>query len=534
MQIGVRVRDVAIVALMLLCAPAWVAAQEFEPNDSCDTAQIEPVVGLPLVRRGELAARGGTQDVDFFRFEATPGTVIQVDVEGAPSSAGALVDPFVGLFDARCDLIASDNDGGDDLNARLVIFVPDHGVLNIGVTRCCDYNFEGGGNGSYRITLKKREPIGGIYGEGVDADTGESLSGYMSPPGLLALLFSCEGQHCNDHVSSMSADENGIFLFTVDHAGRPLLDGDYQVELLTSGYEQFRTETFTAEPHGITDLGTLRLTPLVFVGTITGQLRDGIDDSPLASAPPAWPYVILYACEEEYCAQVIGEETDEAGRFRIDGRNAQIQPGRFRVTAYAMGYEPVESEEFFLGPEQHVDIGELRLTPFPLRLGYTHVCDLVAGNICHFGMEISARTAERLSLEAWGMISFVNPDAPVYNSRFQIGRKGLVNPTPQSLSLAPGETRILRFYFQMPRNLDEASVLCANILIGQAPNALFNPLVDHWAFCVQQRNGELAQLSAKESLKIFRAERFGVKEPRARTPGKERVEVVQEHEDENR
>ena len=506
MKSRIRVCGGAIVALMLLCAPVWVAAQEFEPNNTCETAQVEPVPGFPLVRKGELTASGDTLDVDFYRFEATPGMAIEVNVEGAPSGGGTLDNPFVGWFDARCNLIAYDDDGGDALNAQLVVFVPNDGVFTVGVSRCCDYNFEGNGRGSYRLTLKKRRPIGGIYGEVVNAETGARLSGFLEP-WLVAELFSCRGQSCQDPVANMSADETGAFLFTQDRFGLPLLNGNYQVQLYAQGYDPLRTETFTAPGGSISDLGKLRMTPMAFVGLIEGQLLDDIDGTPLTGDSPLFSNVLISACQDSWCSPVSHGEVDRAGRFRIDGVYGGLQPGTYVVTAYADGYEPAQSEEFTLAREENVDLGELRLTPFPLRVNFIRVCDLVAGKTCRFGIKITAHTAEPLLVEAWSMIEFVNPSAPVYNSRFQIGRNGLADPRPQSLTLAPGKTRELVFQFQMPRDLDQDSVLCANILIGQMPKARFNPLIDQWVFCVQPRNGQLTRLSTEEALDILRTAR---------------------------
>jgi PKD repeat protein len=84
--------------------------------------------------------------------------VVTVDLEGQATGQGTLGDPFLGAFDSGCNLIALNDDNGVNLNSRLVVTIPADGILVLGVTRCCDSDFNQGGSGSYRLTTVQGAP----------------------------------------------------------------------------------------------------------------------------------------------------------------------------------------------------------------------------------------------------------------------------------------------------------------------------------------------------------------------------------------
>ncbi|MGH2659674.1 MAG: PKD domain-containing protein [Actinomycetota bacterium] len=69
-----------------------------------------------------------------------------------------LGDPFLGFFDSGCNRIAVDDDGGGNLNSRLVITIPADGAFILGVSRCCDFEFNQGGSGSYQLIIQEILP----------------------------------------------------------------------------------------------------------------------------------------------------------------------------------------------------------------------------------------------------------------------------------------------------------------------------------------------------------------------------------------
>ncbi|MGH9891228.1 MAG: PKD domain-containing protein [bacterium] len=130
-----------------------------EPNDACVTPQDFGTITLPFTFDGSLDGTPfPTGDVDFFRFAGTPNTTVRVDLEGQATGKGTLGDPFLGFFDSGCNLIAVNDDNGMNLNSRLAITIPGDGVFILAVTRCCDFGFDQGGNGSYQLNIQEILP----------------------------------------------------------------------------------------------------------------------------------------------------------------------------------------------------------------------------------------------------------------------------------------------------------------------------------------------------------------------------------------
>lgn len=128
-----------LIALALL--PNWLLAQgvEVEPNNPCAVAQNFGDTGLPYDVSGNL----DLNDVDFFRFNAIAGEEVVADLEGSATGQGTLGDPYLGLFDSNCNLLAYNDDSGGTVNSRLVFTVPANGVFVLAATGCCDLNFDG-------------------------------------------------------------------------------------------------------------------------------------------------------------------------------------------------------------------------------------------------------------------------------------------------------------------------------------------------------------------------------------------------------
>ena len=59
-------------------------------------------------------------DTDYFSLSVTSGVTYQIDAEGSETSMGTLDDPYLILRDASDSGLASDDDGGDGRNARIV------------------------------------------------------------------------------------------------------------------------------------------------------------------------------------------------------------------------------------------------------------------------------------------------------------------------------------------------------------------------------------------------------------------------------
>jgi 5-hydroxyisourate hydrolase-like protein (transthyretin family) len=232
---------------------------EVEPNNPCPIAQNFGAVTFPFTVNGSLDSTPESPDVDFFRFTGTPGAVVRVDLEGQATGKGTLNDPFLGFFDAGCNLLASDDDSGIGLNSKLVLAIPADGVLIFGVTRCCDEEFVGGGVGTYQLTITPSSTIGSISGRVVDAQTGEPLAGDTDPFASVQLLR-CQNGTCST-VSSQSADAAGRFLFPPAFSPLRLEVGTYRVRASAEQYQQGQTEPFAVAEGENRDVGDIPLQP---------------------------------------------------------------------------------------------------------------------------------------------------------------------------------------------------------------------------------------------------------------------------------
>jgi PKD repeat protein len=133
--------------------------KKIEPNDTCPTAHDLGTITLPFTLNSSLDGFPFPNgDIDFFRFEGTPNTVVKVDLEGQSTNKGTLGDPLLGYFDSACNQIAAANDGGIGLNAGLAITIPADGVFVLAVTQCCDFGFDQGGSGTYQLTIQEFLP----------------------------------------------------------------------------------------------------------------------------------------------------------------------------------------------------------------------------------------------------------------------------------------------------------------------------------------------------------------------------------------
>lgn len=235
-------------------------AQEIEPNEPCSVAQDVGEVALPFTLSGSLDSTEETPDVDFFRFSGAPGSTAKVDLEGESTGKGTLGDPLLGFFDSGCNLIDSDDDGGVGVNSRLPVTIPDDGVFIMAATAFPDFEFLGGGVGTYEITVTPFLAIGSISGRVVDALSEDPLPGDEEPFAFVQLLR-CEGDEGCFTVNEQPATSEGRFLFDRDFSGRPLEVGTYQVVAFANQYQPGQTDLFAVGEGEERDVGDVRLEP---------------------------------------------------------------------------------------------------------------------------------------------------------------------------------------------------------------------------------------------------------------------------------
>jgi len=354
---------VALFSLALL--PAWVCGQgiEVEPNDPCPSAQDFGYPILPNNVIGEL----GFYDVDFFRFEANPGQQIVADLEGSDTGQGTLSDPFLGLFDANCTLVASDDDGGDGFNARLVFPVPADGTVVLAASACCDWNFDGshGGFGSYTLTVAEAPDGSSVSGRVVDAVTGGPV------PAAYVELQQCLDDSCDQHamVAVDSTDDQGRFLFEYTIWGDPLLPGSYKVQAIiwTPEYRTGSSAVFELLEGQDLDIGDVVLpgppvvlsdvVPCAYVPAIGGECEYSVritNTEPKRFRGAAWSLV-----DASLTGSYLGYTN-----FQVDGvEQVVLAPGASTEVEFELNVPGTVPQGTYICPDAWVGLG-LREEPY--------------------------------------------------------------------------------------------------------------------------------------------------------------------------
>jgi hypothetical protein len=494
-----RLTRALIPALSLLFSTAVTAqVPEVEPNHPCPSAQRIDGVTPPFQVVGNLDS-SQEPDVDFFHVMLPAGTGLQVDLQGETVGMGTLHDPYLGFFNAACELQATDDDSGGNLNSRLFITVPEGGAI-LAVTRCCDGEFLGGGEGSYTLTVTPTAFISSISGRAVDADTGQPLPG-DAPPFAWAELRACDEWGCGMGVASQPLGPDGTFFFETNYMGQPIPAGEFAVAILAMNYSEAFFGPFAVSDGEAFYTGDIPVAPFEIIGAITGRLVDELTGEPLPGTSPPFSRVDLHRCEEWGCYPVIGYiPTGEDGRFRIEGAPWAISPGMYQVVGFADDYMPQFSDQLFVGDGEEVDFGDITLAPLPIGWGEITGCDfLPIGGTCEFSVQVTHRGPGRYRGEAWAIARYFSVNYPNLATRFQIGRLGAENPQPIKVNLAQGKTTTLTFRLDVPTVAPEGTSMCITANVGREPGPQFNAAGERLLFCAVAQPGGMARLSAKES-----------------------------------
>lgn len=491
-----------IVLVLAGALPSVVGAQEVEPNHPCENAQDFGATSLPVSVSGELGPTAESLDVDFFRFLLTPAEAVQADLEGASTGQGTLVDPYLGLFDSACSLIAFNDDSGS-LNSRLLFEAPADGIVVLGVTACCDGGFEGGGEGSYLLSLKRLVAIDSISGRIVDANTGAGLPGQEFPFASVQLLR-CDAFGCFEFAGFEQTDADGRFQFSRDQSGNLLSSGTYQVQASAAGFESFVSEPFDVGEGVALDLGDLPLGRLQLIGTVSGRAVDAVTGDPVTGFMPPFAVIFLERCETDICFAVAAANPDLDGRFSFDGRIFSIPPGTFRLRGIADDYEESVFPEFAVGAFEDVDVGDFSLTPFPIQFGSVQECQVPpGGGLCEFSITASNRGPGRYRGEAWATVDVSTPGAS-RNTRFQVGNVGATNPMPRRINLQQGEVATLGFQLDVPATVQDGTLVCVTVAVGRDPDPQFNTQGDRFISCALKQAGDFETMPAKEGRRRYR------------------------------
>lgn len=332
-------------------------------------------------------------------------------------------------------------------------------------------------------------PGAGVRVDLAGADTGQ---GTLSDP-LLGLFDS----NCN----LLAANDDGVGL---NSRLQFFVPADGVLILAATSFADFG---FTGEG-GSSGSYQLTITPLLFAGSISGRIVDAISGNALRGDAFPFTNVELRRCQDNDCFEFVNHQaTDAQGRFLFssDVTGFPLTVGRYQVVAFAEQYEQGETTPFDVGEGENPDIGDLRLTPFPLQFFAVDPCGNIAsaGGTCTYTVQVRNSSATRFKGAAWSLINGFGIGSRANETVFQTGRKS-GNPQPQVVVLQPGRTTFLQFQFEVPGTVAEFATFCAETLVGQDPDPLFNTVGRRFLFCISKEGGTFDVLPEKKARKLFR------------------------------
>lgn len=494
----------------LLAYPLTAMSQEIEqePNDPCSSAQILEEVTLPSYVDGSL----DYSDVDFFRFSADPDAYLVANLDGVDGEMPALSDPYLGLFDINCNLLAI-NDDHNGLNSELRFNVPVDGEFILAATSCCDSSFSGSySTGSYRLSIDQAPPPSAISGRVVDADSGLALPGDTDPFAQV-ILYECSTVDCLYpwEIYRQYTDSEGQFLLDSSWYTGDLAAGTYQVEASANGYISTRTDPLTLADGEQLDIGDIALPPQTYADSVTGRLVDAVTGLPLPG--DTWPYAwvdLQYCYDGPTCSWPIwvnSGPTDSDGVFMYatDYMGNSLITGWYRVYGTAWDYDPGDSGVFELTENEQEDLGDISLMPPPVTFSEILPCvDLPPeGGKCRYSVRVTSNLPSEVKLGAWSIVVAYGTGSELGWTQFQAGQS-------KRLELETGESKFARFSFDVPDTVQNGTYICPDIWVGLGEkNPYFDTLAhDDWLFCVMKGlTGTYSVLSKQASQAVIRGQR---------------------------
>jgi hypothetical protein len=246
----------------------------------------------------------------------------------------------------------------------------------------------------------------------------------------------------------------------------------------------------------------LDIAPFDTAKSIRGRLIDAVTRSPLGSGPSTGASVDLLRCDDQYCFYVAFQYADANGRFVFtDGVfGGFLIPGQYKLVARAAEYDQLETDVFEVGANEDKDVGDLALTPFPIRISLLRPCAVIpaAGGRCDFSVQFTNRLAEGAAGRAWSIVTGSSMGSRVFLTEFQAEGE-------RALKLPGLGSKTLQFTFDVPGNVSQSASFCVRTWFGaDRRDAYFNPLAMSDLFCVAKMpSGAFQALSRKESLKLF-------------------------------
>lgn len=505
----------ALVAGTLGLQQRAIAASTYadvEPNNACLEAQDLGQLDSPLTVTGTLDGTaepypppGTAPNIDFFRVGVPAGASLEIALGGSSSGQGTLEDPFIYAFTPECQLFFAQDWGGAGLDVRAIVEAPLGDALIIAVTSCCGPTTSGGpGQGSYTLTVTERQPIAGIVGQIVDQATG------AAPAGIVTVrLLRCEPGEtfCFDMNSTTVGDGSGSFSFTADYSGRALYPGSYIISVFGQPYEALNPAPFDVAAGELKDLGTLTVRKQPVIGSVSGRLVDAVSGEPISSAT-----VYLNACDDfgsgEFCFRIRATITTGAdGNFSFSPADTfdPLIPGRYKITYSADQYNSADLPAFSVGEDEHVALGTIAVEPFAVRITEATGCSFIpaSGGVCEYRVRLVNGQRNAKKVHVWSVINTFG-SFPAPDTTFQ-------PEAARTISLKPGESRVVRFRLPVPAAVRPGTIFSAEVLASPDTRAFyFEPANRRTIFSAYKDFGGTFQQLPEEAARELQQQLRGV------------------------
>jgi hypothetical protein len=118
-----------------------------------------------------------------------------------------------------------------------------------------------------------------------------------------------------------------------------------------------------------------------------------------------------------------------------------------------------------------------------------------AGGMCRFAVRVTNTSSVRLRGTVWSLVDGSGTGSPLGHTRFQ-------TDDPRKLELAPGQSRLVKFEFRVPRSVADGASICAQVFVGHGRDPFFNTAGFSLLFCIQKGTTALEVASAPDRRKV--------------------------------
>ncbi len=353
----------------------------------------------------------------------------------------------------------------------------------------------------FSFPILAQEPLAaGVSGRVIDGRTGQGLEW------ATVYLHSCPGGDCNALAGMATTDAAGRFRFAPDaytlYSG-VLPAGEYGLYVYAGGaYEALTVPPFTLAEGQDLDLGDVAVSPVPAIGEVRGRLVDSQTGAPLTAADiQRFARVELQACSEWGCGTVEFAYPGSDGRFVFPFSQYNPKPpGRYRIFASADQYHLTPGPEFEVADRQSLDLGDVGLKSYPVRLYLAQGCDRIpsAGGECQFRVKVTNGGTSRLQAETWTLVRAAGAFPAEYTA-FPVA-------SPKAINLDPAASVEIGYSFNVPAAAPDGSSICARTYVARRPSP-FDAVGLYDVLCLGKGDLGYEMLSPAEKNEVLKKEK---------------------------